>query len=144
MTTRIVLSLHITMLWKGQYITLQLTHRYYQICFSNLTRLVLKNPKMIAIDVDFVEKLGRWCSPNLKNLSITLYYRDLFSKVHKFKNPVIVNSNGVKSTSIGFLSKLESLTIDGDVSLCLIESLLTSVAQSLKSLTIYIHRQVYI
>ena len=108
-----------------------------------MTRLVLKNPKMIAIDVDFVEKLGRWCSPNLKSLSITLYYRDLFSKVHKFKNPVIVNSSGVKSTSIGFLSKLESLTIDGDVSLCLIESLLTSVSQSLKSLTIYIHRQVH-
>ena len=99
---------------------------------------------MIAIDVDFVEKLGRWCSPNLKSLSITLYYRDLFSKVHKFKNPVIVNSSGVRSTSMGFLSKLESLTIDGDVSLFLIESLLTSVAQSLKSLTIYIHRQVCI
>ena len=96
---------------------------------------------MIAIDVDFIEKLGRWCSPNLKSLSITLYYRDMFSKVHKFKNPIFVNSSGVKS-SIGFLSKLESLTIDGDVSLCLIESLLTSVSQSLKSLTIYIHRQV--
>ena len=97
---------------------------------------------MIAIDVDFVEKLGRWCSPNLQSLSITLYYRDLFSKVHKFKNPMIVGSNGGKPTSIGFLSKLESLTIDGDVSLCLIESLLTSVSRSLRSLTIYIHRQV--
>ena len=109
------------------------------MCFSNLTRLVLKNPKMIAIDVEFIEKLGRWCSPNLQSLSITLYYRDLFNKVHKFKNPVIGNS---KTNSIGFLSKLESLTIDGDVSLCLIESLLTSVSRSLKSLTIYIHRQV--
>ena len=97
---------------------------------------------MIAIDVDFVEKLGRWCSPNLQSLSITLYYRDLFNKVHKFKNPMIVGSNGGKPTSIGFLSKLESLTIDGDVSLCLIESLLTSVSRSLRSLTIYIHRQV--
>jgi len=45
--------------------------------------------------------------------------------------------SGVKQ----FLPNLESLTIDGDVSLCLIESLLTSVAK-LKALTIYnIHRQ---
>ena len=98
---------------------------------------------MIAIDVDFIEKLGRWCSPNLRSLSITLYYRDLFSKVHKFKNLVVGSGSSTsKATSTGFLSKLESLTIDGDVSLCLIESLLTSVSRSLKSLTIYIHRQV--
>ena len=93
---------------------------------------------MIGIDVEFIEKLGRWCTPNLRSLSITLYHRDLFSRVHKFKLPSIGNAN----TVIGFLSKLESLTIDGDVSLCLIESLLTSVSRSLKSLTIYIHRQV--
>ena len=98
---------------------------------------------MIAIDVDFIEKLGRWCSPNLRSLSITLYYRDLFSKVHKFKNIIVGSgSSTCKTASTGFLSKLESLTIDGDVSLCLIESLLTSVSRSLKSLTIYIHRQV--
>ena len=46
--------------------------------------------------------------------------------------------SGVKQ----FLPNLESLTIDGDVSLCLIESLLTSVAK-LKALTIYIHRSGY-
>lgn len=101
--------------------------KYYQACFSNLTKLVLKNPKMIGIDVEFLEKLGEWCKV-LKSLTITLYHRDLFSRVYKFRGP-------------NFFPTLEALTIDGDVSLCLIETLLTSAGEGeLKSLTIYIHQ----
>ena len=54
--------------------------QYYEECFSHLTKLVLKNPKMIGIDVEFLEKLGEWCI-NLKNLTITLYHRDIFTRV---------------------------------------------------------------
>ena len=110
--------------------------RFYQICFSKLTRLVLKNPKMIGVNVEFIEKLGDWCF-NLKSLSVTLYHRDLLSHVHQF------NSSKPSPRGNKFLPRLESLTIDGDVSLCLIESLLTSV-KALKSLTIYVHRQLSI
>lgn len=101
--------------------------RYYQDCFSRLTKLVLKNPKMIGIDVEFLEKLGDWCQ-NLKSLTITLYHKDLFTRVYKFRGK-------------DFFPKLDSLTIDGDVSLCLIETLLTSAGEGkLTSLTIYIHQ----
>ena len=62
----------------------------------------------------------------------TLFYSFL-CRVHVFGGQQ--TKSGVKQ----FLPNLESLTIDGDVSLCLIESLLTSVAK-LKALTIYIHR----
>lgn len=110
--------------------------RFYQVCFSRLTRLVLKNPKMVGVDVEFLEKLGEWCC-NLRSLSITLYHRDLFSRVHLF------NGGRYTPKDYKFLPMLESLTIDGDVSLCLIESLLTSV-KGLKSLTIYVHRQLSI
>ena len=101
--------------------------KYYEDCFSNLTKLVLKNPKMVGIDVEFLDKLGNWCR-NLDSITLTLYYRDSFTRVYKFK-------------SKNFFPKLESLTIDGDVSLSLIETLLTSAGQGrLKSLTIYIHQ----
>ena len=101
--------------------------KYYQDCFSNLTKLVLKNPKMIGIDVEFLEKLGVWCK-QLNSFTLTLYYRDMFTRVYKFKPQ-------------NFFPQLESLTIDGDVSLSLIETLLTSAGQGrLKSLTIYIHQ----
>jgi len=64
----------------------------------------------------------------------TLFYSFL-GRVHVFGGQQ--TKSGVKQ----FLPNLESLTIDGDVSLCLIESLLTSVAK-LKALTIcYINRQ---
>ena len=101
--------------------------KYYEDCFSNLTKLVLKNPKMVGIDVEFLDKLGNWCK-NLTTLTLTLYYRDSFTRVYKFKNTT-------------FFPNLESLTIDGDVSLSLIETLLTSAGEGrLKSLTIYIHQ----
>ena len=101
--------------------------KYYEACFSNLTKLVLKNPKMVGIDVEFLDKLGSWCQ-NLTSFTLTLYYRDTFTRVYKFK-------------SKNFFPKLESLTIDGDVSLSLIETLLTSAGEGrLKSLTIYIHQ----
>ena len=97
---------------------------FYRSCFSKLTRLVLKNPKQIGIDPDFIEKIGRWCNA-LKSFAITLYHRDLFNRVHRFSRD-------------GFLPKLETLVIDGDVSLNLIESLLVSTRPI--SLTIYIHQ----
>ena len=97
--------------------------KHYKTCFSNLTRLVLKNPKQIGIDPEFIEKIGKWCG-NLRSLALTLYHRDLFSRVHRFCDP--------------FLPKLETLVIDGDVSLNLIESLLVSTKPI--SLTIYIHQ----
>ena len=101
--------------------------KFYQDCFLNLTKLVLKNPKMIGIDVEFIDKLGNWCK-HLKSFTLTLYYRDMFTRVYKFKGK-------------NFFPKLESLTIDGDVSLALIETLLTSAGDGhLKSLTIYIHQ----
>ena len=101
--------------------------KFYQDCFLNLTKLVLKNPKMIGIDVEFIDKLGNWCT-HLKSFTLTLYYRDMFTRVYKFKGK-------------NFFPKLESLTIDGDVSLALIETLLTSAGDGqLKSLTIYIHQ----
>ena len=82
---------------------------------------------MVGIDVEFLDKLGNWCR-NLDSITLTLYYRDSFTRVYKFK-------------SKNFFPKLESLTIDGDVSLSLIETLLTSAGQGrLKSLTIYIHQ----
>lgn len=100
--------------------------KYYQQCFGNLIKLVLKNPKQINIGVDFLEKLGMWCG-QLKSLAMTLYHRDLFTRVYKFDH--------------NFFPCLESLTIDGDVSLCLIETLITSAGKGqLTSLTIYIHQ----
>ena len=71
--------------------------KYYEDCFSNLTKLVLKNPKMVGIDVEFLDKLGNWCK-NLKNFTLTLYYRDMFTRVLKYK-------------SKNFFPQLESLTI---------------------------------
>ena len=59
--------------------------KYYEDCFSNLTKLVLKNPKMVGIDVEFLDKLGNWCK-NLTTLTLTLYDRDSFTRVYKFKN----------------------------------------------------------
>ena len=97
---------------------------FYRASFSNLTRLVLKNPKQVGIDPDFIEKIGRWCSA-LKSFAITLYHRDLFTRVHRFASDV-------------FFPALETLVIDGDVSLNLIESLLVSTRPI--SLTIYIHQ----
>ena len=111
--------------------------RHYALTFGRLTRLVLKNPKMVGVDVDFMDKLGTWCGA-LKSLSLTLYHRDLFTRVHRFNSHKW--STRSSRSQQHFLPKLESLTIDGDVSLCLIESILTSVTQ-LKALTIYIHRQ---
>ncbi len=95
--------------------------KYYKACFENLTRLVLKNPKQVGIDPEFVEKIGKWCR-SLRSLAVTLYHRDMFSRVHRFPDP--------------FFPKLDTLVIDGDVSLNLIESLLVSTKPT--SLTIYI------
>jgi hypothetical protein len=70
-----------------------------------------------------MEKIGRWCG-NLRSFALTLYHRDLFGRVHRF--------------AADFLPRLETLVIDGDVSLHLIESLLVSTKPI--SLTIYIHQ----
>lgn len=96
----------------------------YKMVFSNLIKLELKNPKTLIIDQHFILKLGKWC-PNLTKLSITLYQPDVLTK------PMALGSNAE------FFPKLESLAIDGDVSLHLIETLL--ISSTLKSLTIYIH-----
>ena len=57
-----------------------------------------------------------------------MYSIHYFTRVYKFRGG-------------RFFANLESLTIDGDVSLAMIETLLTSAGEGqLKSLTIYIHQ----
>ena len=90
--------------------------------FSNLTKLVLKNPKQIQVDKGFLVKLGSYCL-ELKHLSFTLYQRDHFGN----------KAYLIRARKTPFFPKLESLTLDGDVSLGLIETFLLSVI-NLKSL----------
>ena len=47
---------------------------FYRSSFERLTSLVLKNPKMSGINMDFLRKIGRWCR-NLTSFTLTLYYR---------------------------------------------------------------------
>ena len=47
---------------------------FYRSSFERLTCLVLKNPKMSGINMEFLRKIGLWCV-NLTTFTLTLYYR---------------------------------------------------------------------
>jgi hypothetical protein len=47
---------------------------FYRASFEQLTSLVLKNPKMSGINMEFLKKIGLWCV-NLTTFTLTLYYR---------------------------------------------------------------------
>eukprot|EP00092_Neocalanus_flemingeri_P033846 GFUD01036807.1.p1 GENE.GFUD01036807.1~~GFUD01036807.1.p1 ORF type:complete len:552 (+),score=114.11 GFUD01036807.1:151-1806(+) len=98
---------------------------FYQPAFERLKTLVLKNPKMSGINIDFLKKVGLWCK-NLTNFTLTLYYRDLITSSIKIKN------------RSEFFPSLRSLTIEGDASLCLMETLISSITD-LQSLSIFVH-----
>ena len=98
---------------------------FYQPAFERLKTLVLKNPKMSGINIDFLKKIGLWCK-NLTNFTLTLYYRDLITSTIKMTN------------RSEFFPSLRSLTIEGDASLCLMETLITSIT-NLETLSIFVH-----
>lgn len=98
---------------------------FYQPAFENLTTLVLKNPKMAGVNLEFLKKIGSWCQ-NLTNFTLTLYYRDLLTTTTKV------------SRRADFFPQLQCLTIEGDASLSLMETLLVSI-QDLLSLSIFVH-----
>ena len=98
---------------------------FYEQAFERLTTLVLKNPKMAGVNLDFLKKIGKWCV-NLTSFTLTLYYRDLLTTTTNIRH------RG------DFFPRLRSLTIEGDASLCLMETLLTSV-RDLYNLSIFVH-----
>jgi len=98
---------------------------FYQPAFERLKTLVLKNPKMSGINIEFLKKIGLWCK-NLTNFTLTLYYRDLITSSVKMKK------------RSEFFPSLKNLTIEGDASLCLMETFLSSVTD-LESLSIFVH-----
>jgi len=98
---------------------------FYRSSFERLTCLVLKNPKMSGINMEFLRKIGGWCV-NLTTFTLTLYYRDL-----------LTSTTRVKDRS-EFFPRLKSLTIEGDASLCLMETLISSIT-NLATLSIFVH-----
>jgi len=75
--------------------------------------------------MEFLRKIGLWCV-NLTTFTLTLYYRDL-----------LTSTTRVKDRS-EFFPRLRNLTIEGDASLCLMETLISSIT-NLATLSIFVH-----
>lgn len=115
---------------------------FYRSSFERLTCLVLKNPKMSGINMDFLKKIGLWCV-NLTTFTLTLYYRsdNSYYETQMFKlfshRDLLTSTTRVKDRS-EFFPRLRNLTIEGDASLCLMETLISSIT-NLATLSIFVH-----
>jgi len=98
---------------------------FYKPAFERLRTLVLRNPKISGVNIDFLKKIGSWCK-NLTTFSLTLYYRDLLTSTVRMRD------------RSEFFPNLKNLTIEGDASLCLMETMISSIT-NLESLSIFVH-----
>lgn len=92
---------------------------------ENLRVLMLRNPKIMGIDINFLKNLGKWCV-HLESLTIALY------------SEVFLTSSQRISTRDVFFPKLKCLMFEGDISIFLIETILFAV-KNLEKLSIYVH-----
>ena len=86
--------------------------------------------------MDFLRKIGLWCV-NLTTFTLTLYYRWSTPSSSTSPRDLLTSTTKVRDRT-QFFPKLQHLTIEGDASLCLMETLISSIT-NLASLSIFVH-----